>query len=157
MAEKRKRGPNRPIPYIPTDTLLSNAIPEPNSGCFLWLGAMNSNGYGLARIDRAMYLAHRLMWTGLHGDPGNLLVLHRCDTPACINPAHLFIGTQTDNMTDCTAKGRNYVPNKLSEETHCRHGHLYSEANTRWYRGWRICRTCHAKNERERWTKGLKQ
>ena len=58
------------------------------------------------RQDRPMY-AHRIAWQLTHGAiPKGMFVLHRCDNPPCVNPAHLFIGTQRDNLRDCFAKGR---------------------------------------------------
>ena len=50
--------------------------------------------------------AHRLAWTLVHGDPGDLFVCHHCDTPLCVRPDHLFLGTAADNLADMRAKGR---------------------------------------------------
>lgn len=93
---------------------------EPNENdCWIWTGAKNRDGYGsfwngerLAgrngkRGGPRMVLAHR--WSFAHfigAIPAGLYVLHRCDTPSCVNPDHLFLGTQADNVRDCANKGR---------------------------------------------------
>jgi hypothetical protein len=82
---------------------LDRSVPEPNSGCWLWLGSVNANGYG--KIGGK--LAHRMAWAAHNGPvPDGLNVLHSCDVRCCINPAHLFLGTQPENVADCIAKDR---------------------------------------------------
>ena len=64
-------------------------------------------GYGRMRWNGRIYLAHRLAWSSRNGDiPKGLCILHRCDTPPCVNPDHLFIGTHADNSDDKIRKGR---------------------------------------------------
>lgn len=83
------------------------SIPEPNSGCSLWLGAVTNRGYGKMSVAGCPQLAHRIAYREYNGPiPIGLNVLHRCDTPSCINPDHLFLGTQKDNMADCARKNR---------------------------------------------------
>lgn len=82
------------------------AIPEPNTGCWLWMGPYDHNGYGFAQHAHRRRAASRIAYIIAVGDPGALHVLHRCDTPACINPGHLFLGTHRDNMADMKRKGR---------------------------------------------------
>ncbi len=84
-------------------------IGEPNSGCWLWLGASVPKGYGyIASGDGATSeSAHRISWRLHCGDiPPGMCVLHRCDMPCCVNPDHLFLGTVQDNSTDMVSKGR---------------------------------------------------
>lgn len=81
--------------------------------CWPWLAACKRDGYGLFRVasDESMWNAHRVAWTLTHGEiQGGLFVLHRCDNPPCVNPAHLFLGTHADNMADKVAKGRSSFP-----------------------------------------------
>lgn len=80
-------------------------------GCWLWQGGLTGAGYGNFAVRRGRkvqnQLAHRMAHTLLCGPiPHGLFVLHTCDTPACVNPDHLFIGNQADNMTDKCQKGR---------------------------------------------------
>lgn len=78
--------------------------------CWLWQGAKRNNGYGhlsRGRRDEGYVAAHRAAWEIKYGDvPDGLCVLHRCDVPACCNPAHLFLGTLADNSRDMISKGR---------------------------------------------------
>jgi hypothetical protein len=77
------------------------------AGCWLWTKAVNSAGYGVFRRHGKNHYAHRAAYEAVHGTlPRGLFVCHRCDTPRCCNPSHLFAGTQSDNMADCSAKGR---------------------------------------------------
>lgn len=85
--------------------------------CWNWLGAKNSGNYGVININRKMVYAHRLSYE-LHFDkiPDRLVVGHKCDNPRCVNPQHLFLGTQQDNILDKIQKGRNGSP--LGEKSH---------------------------------------
>jgi hypothetical protein len=81
---------------------------DPQTDCWLFTGAITSNGYGhisyQGRVEYAHRLAAVLYLNYLLDSP--LYVLHSCDTPPCCNPEHLTIGTQADNMRDAAAKGR---------------------------------------------------
>jgi len=80
-----------------------------SDGCWLWTGARASNGYGSFRFaDRpCATAAHRAAWELACGPiPHGMHVLHRCDNPPCVNPAHLFLGTHLENVRDREAKGR---------------------------------------------------
>lgn len=79
----------------------------PFSGCKLWFGASVPAGYGVMYYEGRQQYTHRVAWQLTHGAiPPGLLVLHECDTPACINAKHLFLGTDADNMADKMRKGR---------------------------------------------------
>jgi len=76
-------------------------------GCWVWTGRKDGGGYGKLKIQNKECGAHRCSWEIHHGSiPDNLYVLHTCDNPLCVNIGHLFLGTHTDNMRDCIAKGR---------------------------------------------------
>lgn len=117
----------RPQAATPAEHIERYSIPEPNSGCFLWLGWVARKGHGLTTWKKKTMHAHRLAWIGRHGPiPDGLLVCHRCDVPSCVNPDHLFLGTHQDNMDDMVRKGRaahnrnytsgNRIPRKLTAE-----------------------------------------
>jgi hypothetical protein len=75
--------------------------------CWLWTAGKTKAGYGHFYIKgRGMVYAHRLAWELKHSNPGRSHVLHSCDTPACVNPDHLFLGDHAANMQDCARKGR---------------------------------------------------
>ena len=96
------------VPLVQKRTPPFWSFVEKTEGCWLWRGPKGRAGYGAYRIKRRMHFAHRLAWAEVHGPiPSGLFVCHHCDNPPCVNPAHLFIGTQKDNRRDCTAKGRN--------------------------------------------------
>lgn len=78
-------------------------------GCECWIftgSDIGNTGYGRLRINGKRILVHRLSYSLYVGDPGSLHVLHKCDVPLCINPDHLFAGTQADNMRDKSNKNR---------------------------------------------------
>lgn len=126
-------------------------------GCWRWTAALNENGYGVIRTGGKTpgnTLAHRLSYRIHYNvDPGDLDVCHRCDTPSCVNPNHLFLGTHKENMHDSINKGR-MDPDSVyygvinRAKTHCVNGHEFSEANThnakqsRTGTNMRQCRTC---------------
>lgn len=85
----------------------ARSMPEPNSGCVLWLGSYNEHGYGWMSWQNRPVLAHRLAWIVARGSiPQGLHVLHRCDVRCCINVDHLWCDTQAANLADMRAKGR---------------------------------------------------
>ena len=84
------------------------------NGCWTWTGAKKPGGYGMLRIGRkfgGVAQSHRVSYELYKGViPSGLHVLHSCDNPSCVNPDHLRVGTQEDNMRECVDKGRNFVP-----------------------------------------------
>ena len=79
--------------------------PSPDA-CWLWTASIDSKGYGTFKLRRRTWKAHRVAAAITRPYPVGTLVCHRCDEPRCCNPAHLFWGSQSDNMADCAAKGR---------------------------------------------------
>ena len=81
--------------------------------CWEWTGNHNQYGYGIFYRKSGMRLTHRTSWYLYKGDiPENLLVLHACDNPSCVNPNHLFLGTHRDNQRDMVWKRRHYWARK---------------------------------------------
>ncbi len=82
--------------------------PEALTGCWLWMHALSEDGYG--KIDRKIHgerAAHRISWRTHRGDiPPGMHVLHKCDVRACVNPDHLYIGTNTENIRDMVTRKR---------------------------------------------------
>lgn len=77
------------------------------NGCIEWTGGKTENGYGAAHFMGRYQSAHRLAYTAFNGEiPTGQFVCHSCDNPACVNPAHLWLGKQQDNMTDKVNKSR---------------------------------------------------
>jgi len=99
--------PERQIARV-TERFLGKIIKEPNSGCWLWDGTIHPSGYGYFSLrTKQMVKAHRFSYARWRGHlPDHMHVLHKCDTPACVRPDHLFLGTPRDNAADREQKGR---------------------------------------------------
>lgn len=83
--------------------------------CWIWTGTTLPAGYGVMWFEGRQLLSHRIAWTVYRGPiPQGMQVLHKCDNPCCVNPAHLFLGTQHDNMHDMIRKNRS----KLGKSQH---------------------------------------
>lgn len=121
--------------------LLPALASAPSEECWEWTGPRVPRGYGqLGRL-----YVHRLVAEAAFGPiPPKYQVCHHCDNPPCCNPAHLFVGTQSDNMRDMVAKGRwtNYGAAANRRKTHCPRGHELTEDNTYWQDTRRSCRKC---------------
>jgi hypothetical protein len=110
-----------PIPNNKYDLItrfkMKMGIPNKDE-CMIFIGAKQKiNGYGKFMMgsrkekNKNAYLAHRVSYQLFKGNiPKGMCVLHRCDQPACVNPKHLFLGTQRDNMHDMISKGRAIHP-----------------------------------------------
>ncbi|HEY1035575.1 MAG TPA: HNH endonuclease signature motif containing protein [Pseudoxanthomonas sp.] len=82
-------------------------IPVTESGCWLWLASVNGKGYGQIKVGDRQVGAHRYSWERHRGTiPAGMVVCHKCDTPSCVNPDHMFIGEHADNQFDKVAKDR---------------------------------------------------
>jgi hypothetical protein len=91
----------------------------PESWCWIWTGATHKAGYGMVQLKnpRRVTTAHRVSWEIYKGAiPPGLHVLHRCDVYPCVNPEHLFLGTNEDNQKDMITKKRDKKFSKLSDE-----------------------------------------
>ena len=127
---------------------------EPNSGCWLWGASLDGKGYGQFQMGtknkQKLVRAHRVSWE-LEREPipDGLHVLHKCDIRPCVNPDHLFLGTQKDNLVDMAQKGR--ARNQNKHATHCHRGHELSGDNVYYWQTTRQCRACKG------WQGGLPQ
>ena len=101
--------------------------------CWLWLGTKPAFGHGQFRLDGRAVYSHRVSWEELHGPVSDdLCVLHKCDVPACVNPAHLFVGTREENLADMRRKGRGSNPPRKVGTSH--HGAKLTESDVRFIR-----------------------
>lgn len=117
---------------------------DKTGGCWLWTAGKDVHGYGLFRVNRKNWLAHRWAWTQAHGAvPEGLELDHLCRTPACVRPDHLEPVTHAENVR--RGRGGDWARSK----THCPQGHPYDESNTYYPQpNRRICRACSAAHGR---------
>lgn len=124
--------------YLQRIRARSRSLPN---GCIQWTGNANYKGYGMMSYRNDMWMAHRLVYKLKVGlIPAGMFVCHRCDNPGCINPKHLWLGTNSSNQRDAALKGRH----QETKKTHCPRGHVYNAANTYLTprRGLRNCKLC---------------
>lgn len=128
------------------------SIPEPNTGCWLWLGVLSEDGYPKMVVKGRRVFAHRVAYSEMVGAiPDGMQLDHLCRTRCCVNPDHLEPVTQQENI----ARGRAGEHNR--SKTHCPSGHPFDETNTRWHvttrRTWRSCKTCDTQEQRDRYAR----
>lgn len=110
-AKLRDSGELRIRPYMAGKSLAERiklmSAENLATGCWIWQRAVNNKGYGQLRYGEKLLLAHRASYEAAHGSiPEELFICHRCDTPACVNPDHLFAGLEQANSDDKLEKER---------------------------------------------------
>ena len=122
-------GGTRQVQAINMDKLLNRAILN-SDGCLEWQGAKTNRGYGRVKINKKSYLVHRLIFCIKNNleYSGEFVICHKCDNPKCINPEHLFKGTQSENMKDSYQKGRTVIPKNA---IHFQKGHIPKNRNVK--------------------------
>ena len=133
--------------------LLDKISPEPNSGCWLWIGATQRKGYGAIRFDGKFIAAHRVSYTVFRGKiPDGLELDHLCRVHCCINPDHLEAVSHSMNVH----RGKSPSANN-ARKTHCKNGHAFTPENTyiKPSGDGRECRIC-KRTLKVRWWKRVK-
>lgn len=98
-----------------------NKLQKSQGGCWNWTGSINNKGYGEVRIGNKKFFSHRASWIFHFGEPPvhssyhGMCVLHKCDNRKCVNPEHLFLGTNLDNVIDMFSKGRKIYKSKIDK------------------------------------------
>ena len=123
------------------------SIPEPNTGCWIWLRGVNSNGYGSISYKGKPYGAHRASYMAYFGDdPEGLDIHHKCNNRLCVNPDHLDAVTHSENI--CEQKPR-------KRKTVCKNGHSLTGDNLYEWNGNRGCKTCRSEADKRQKAKKI--
>lgn len=111
------------------------------NGCWEWKSATAYYKYGNFWFGSKLIKAHRFSYSYyLNETIENKIICHHCDNSSCVNPFHLFEGTQSDNIRDCVNKNR--LNSHNTNKTHCIRGHKLSGKNLYLYKNKRICKAC---------------
>ena len=111
----------------------------PFSGCWIWMAGLARNGYGQTSENHKTKFAHRMAWKLYRGEiPDGLFVLHKCDIKCCVNPDHLYLGTQKDNIRDVLER-MPHVFTGMPRRKVCKYGH---ELRYMPNQGRQVCPTC---------------
>lgn len=95
---------------IDSDDRFWSKVNITNNGCWEWLAGKDQAGYGRFSYDGKNQHAHRIAWLLFYGSQPTDVVMHTCDNPSCVNPRHLRLGSQLDNISDRVSKGRCFHP-----------------------------------------------
>lgn len=123
---------------------LKHTMRETSTGCWLWTGSRQKNGYASMKVQGKTRIAHRVAYEHFVGRiPDGLHIDHRCRRRHCVNPSHLEPVTNRENLV----RGATLVAKKLAQ-TQCVNGHPFDERNTRYSGTHRQCRACDATRHR---------
>lgn len=127
--------------------LFDKSMPEPNTGCIIWIGCIFNGGYGRMWVRDKQIMAHRISYFIDKGDiPEDFVIDHLCNNPSCINPVHLEAKTQRENGL----RAENSMTTVNSLKTHCIRGHEFTVENTYIIKTGRSCKAC-AKEYKKNW------
>jgi HNH endonuclease len=152
MAEKVIRSQSRDPGsgrFHPHGPLEDRYLPEPNSGCWIWIGARNSDGYGCVKINGRDVRAPRMFYERAHGAiPETMTIDHLCRVRSCVNPQHLEAVTMRENILRGDSMGARFARLRVCPKC----GGPYTRYATRG-NGYRVCRTCKTIKNRQ-WVAG---
>jgi hypothetical protein len=126
-----------------------------SEGCWNWTGNKTKEGYGKFTVKHKHIRAHRWAYEYFRGPLGEMHCLHECDNPSCVNPFHLWLGTNKENLDDMLIKNRHHY----KKRTHCKRGHEYTKENTAFNKSRnnaRICIICRRQRLKE-WRENAKK
>ena len=119
---------------------------EPTSGCWLWNGYLNQDGYGRVSINKRLQMVHRATYGEV---PPGTEIDHKCRVRSCCNPDHLEAVPHAENVRRGLVSQANSL--RKLDRTHCKNGHAFTDENTAYAKdGGRRCKACHANTERAR-------